>query len=171
MVILVHIKTVAQDNRAYGQNGLIGQVVLLHVVLELVFRVESEQEMMHVLKKVFKLKIVMVPVTLAVERVNRGQNGEHAMLHVVLELKVEVVRVALILDALMLIKLDHVMLVSHVLRLVAFVVCGVNGVIAVSVVVRNQNQEHEHAVLEHVKNRPNNNHVTQMLLLPTSTEQ
>ena len=96
MVILVYIKTVAQDNRAYGQNGLIGQVVLLHVVLELVFRVESEQEMMHVLKKVFKLKIVMVPVTLVVERVNHGQNGEHAMGHVVLELKVEVVRVALI---------------------------------------------------------------------------
>ena len=98
MVILVHIKTVVLDNRAYGQNGPIGQVVLLHVVLELVFRVESEQEMMHVLKKVFKLKIVMVPVTLVVERVNHGQNGEHAMLHVELELKVEVVRVALIKD-------------------------------------------------------------------------
>ena len=98
MVILVHIKTVAQDNRAYGQNGLIGQVVLLHVVLELVFRVESEQEMMHVLKKVFKLKIVMVPVTLVVERVNHGQNGELAMLHVVQELKVGIVRVALIKD-------------------------------------------------------------------------
>ena len=53
---------------------------------------------MHVLKKVFKLKIVMVPVTLVVERVKHGQNGEHAMLHVVLELKVEVVRVALIKD-------------------------------------------------------------------------
>ena len=98
MGILVHIKTAAQGNHVFGQNGPIGQVVLLHVVLEKVFRVELEQEMMHVLKKVFKLKIVMVPVTLAVERVNRGQNGEHAMLHVVLELKVEVVRVALIKD-------------------------------------------------------------------------
>ena len=98
MGIRVHIKTAAQGNHVFGQNGPIGQVVLLHVVLEKVFRVELEQEMMHVLKKVFKLKIVMVPVTLAVERVNRGQNGEHAMLHVVLELKVEVVRAALIKD-------------------------------------------------------------------------
>ena len=34
MVILVHIKTVAQGNRAFGRNGPIGQVVLLHVVRE-----------------------------------------------------------------------------------------------------------------------------------------
>jgi hypothetical protein len=73
--------------------------------------------------------------------------------------------------ALMPIKRDHVMLVSHVLRLVVFVVRGVNGVIVVSVVDHNQNQEHEHAVPEHVKNRPNNNHVTQMHLLLKSTEQ
>ena len=98
MGILVHIKTAVQGNHVFGQNGLIGQVVLLHAVLELVFRVESDQEMMHVPKKVFKLKIVMVLVTLVVERVNHGQNGEPAMCHVVLELKVEVVRVALIKD-------------------------------------------------------------------------
>jgi len=168
MVILVHIKTVAQDNRAYGQNGLIGQVVLLDVVLVQVFRVESEQEMMHVLKKVFKLKVVMVLATHVVVHVNHGQNGAHAMLHVVLELKVEVVRVVPMKDALMPIKRDHVMLVSHVLRLVVFVVRGVNGVIVVSVVDHNQNQEHEHAVPEHVKNRLNNIHVIQM---PKSTEQ
>ena len=150
MVILVHIKTVAQDNRAYGQNGLIGQVVLLHVVLELVFRVELEQEMMHVLKKVSKLKVAMVPVTHVVVHVNHGQNGEIAMLHVVLELKVAVVLVVPMKVAQMPIKRDHVILVSHVLRRVLFVVYGVNGVIVVSVVDRNLNQEHEHAVPEHV---------------------
>ena len=89
----------------------------------------------------------------------------------VLELKVAVARVALMQDALMQIKRDHAMSVSHVLRHVVFVVRGVNGVVVVLVVDRNQNQEHEHAVPEHVKNRRKNNHVTQMLLLPKSTEQ
>ena len=28
MVILVHIKTIVQDNRAFGQNGPIGQLAL-----------------------------------------------------------------------------------------------------------------------------------------------
>ena len=111
MVILVHIKTVAQGNRAFGRSGPIGQVVLLHVVLDKVYKVELELEMTHVLKKVFKLKIVMVPVTPVVVHVNHGQNGVHAMLHVVPELKVEVVLVAPIKDVQMPVKRGHVMLV------------------------------------------------------------
>ena len=141
------------------------------MVLVQAFRVELEQEMMHVLKKVFKLKIVMVPAMPVVVHVNHGQNGVHAMLHVVPELKVEVVLVALIKDVQMPIKRGHVMLVLHVRRLVVFVVRGVHGVVVVLVVDHNPKQGHEHAVQEHVRNRRKKYHVVRMLQSLKSTEQ
>ena len=109
------------------------------MVLVQVFRVELEQEMTHVLKKVSKLKVVMVPAMPVVVHVNYGPNGVHAMLHVVLELKLVIVLVALIKDVLMQHKIDRVIPVPLV-QIVLRVKIGLNGAFAVPHVV--QEQEH-----------------------------
>ena len=95
--------------------------------------------MTHVLKKMSKLKVVMVPAMPVVVHVNYGPNGVHAMLHVVLELKLVIVLVALIKDVLMQHKIDRVIPVPLV-QIVLRVKIGLNGAFAVPHVV--QEQEH-----------------------------
>ena len=106
--------------------------------------------MTHVLKKVSKLKAVMVPVTPVVVHVNHGQNGVHAMSHVVLELKLVIVLVALIKDVLMQHKIDRVIPVPLV-QIVLRVKIGLNGAFAVPHVVQEQEHVPNHVVMQVVQ--------------------